>query len=464
MISQDTCHSEAAPSHVEPGANATPRRLRFSPEILQSTVFFAAAVLCFTTNAPKIIFGTVGDSASADPTGGDAFKQILFLGVFALAGILRFNQGRWRSLLSLPFLFVPVLAWFWLSVLWAIDANAAVRRISFTTIVILTMAYCLDGLSYRRAIGVLVAAFTVVLLSDWLAIGLLPYSTHLSGELDQSIVGSWRGIHEDKNEAGGFLAVALILFLHEAVRLRSWISGGALVLSAAVFLVQTHSKTSLAFVAIALLAGVLIDAGFRHATFRRLGLLVLAGTVVPAILVGWEALSSELAYFLAAPDSLTGRVQIWLILIAYAADNLLLGSGYGSFWGTGDASPVLDYTSGWLTTIYQAHNGYLDLLVQTGAIGFVLVIGSLIFAPLHLLLFARFAPGVSRSLLASILVFGWLRDLLESSLMDRAMSVWPIMVIVYCLLTRNSSLAYRGRIAADDEFGNRPPPQKSVAR
>ncbi|MDJ0391466.1 O-antigen ligase family protein [Roseomonas sp. E05] len=446
-----------------PATGGIPGTRRLSPKRVQGAVFFAAVALCFTANAPKIILGTVDDSAMADPTSGDAIKQVLFLGVFALAAAVRLGQGGWRALLSLPFPFVPVLAWFWLSVLWAIDPGTAVRRIAFTSIVIMTITYCLDGMSPRRATSILTAAFTTVLLGDWLAIGLLHHAIHLPGELDQSIVGSWRGIHEDKNEAGGFAAVALILFLHEAIRLRSRICGAALVLLAAVFLAQTHSKTSLAFVVAALAAGFLIDAGFRHATFRRLGLVILVGTVVPALLISWDALSAELADFLAAPDSLTGRVQIWPILTDFAADNLLLGSGYGSFWGIGEASPVLDYTSGWLTTIYQAHNGYLDLLVQTGAVGLALVVGSLILAPLHRLLYAPLAPGVSRPLLASILVFGCLRDLLESSLMDRATSIWPIMVVAYCLLARSSAAAARGGSPAQARPTPLQPRQQRVA-
>ena len=52
------------------------------------------------------------------------------------------------------------------------------------------------------------------------------------------------------------------------------------------------------------------------------------------------------------------------VLIAYARDHLLFGAGYGSFWGIGDASPMLAYGDTWLANVYEAHDGYLDLLVN----------------------------------------------------------------------------------------------------
>ena len=84
-------------------------------------------------------------------------------------------------------------------------------------------------------------------------------------------------------------------------------------------------------------------------------------------------LSSSLAEVFDDPASLTGRVQIWPVLLDYVSNHLWLGSGYGSFWAIGDASPIFEFDNSWLMTIDHSHNGYLETLVHTGVIGLALL-------------------------------------------------------------------------------------------
>jgi O-antigen ligase len=126
------------------------------------------------------------------------------------------------------------------------------------------------------------------------------------------------------------------------------------------------------------------------------------------------------------------------MLLAFAADHPFLGAGYGSFWGIGEHSPVFHYGSGWVTTIFLAHNGYLELLVQVGAIGLLIAIACLILHPFHVLFCKPLPAAVPRTLICSVLAFGCLRDLLESSLLDRANPTWLVMLAMYALL-------YKGR-------------------
>jgi exopolysaccharide production protein ExoQ len=84
----------------------------------------------------------------------------------------------------------------------------------------------------------------------------------------------------------------------------------------------------------------------------------------------------------------------------------------------------------------HAHNGYLDLLVQIGGVGVVLVVYTLIVRPFYWLLFKPIAQPGARRVIAAIFTFVCLHDLLETSLMDRATSTWVVMLIMYCLLER----------------------------
>lgn len=71
----------------------------------------------------------------------------------------------------------------------------------------------------------------------------------------------------------------------------------------------------------------------------------------------------------ASPDALTGRVQIWPVLIACSRDHWMQGSGYGSVWNIGTASPAYEYATGWASTIASGHNGYLDVSESVPARG-----------------------------------------------------------------------------------------------
>jgi exopolysaccharide production protein ExoQ len=62
-------------------------------------------------------------------------------------------------------------------------------------------------------------------------------------------------------------------------------------------------------------------------------------------------------------ESLTGRSEIWAVLVPMAMQKWLMGYGFGGFWTT----EMRD-----LATVSQAHNGYLDLILELGFIGILL--------------------------------------------------------------------------------------------
>jgi O-antigen ligase len=63
---------------------------------------------------------------------------------------------------------------------------------------------------------------------------------------------------------------------------------------------------------------------------------------------------------------LTGRTDlIWDVLLPIAHQYPVLGQGYGAFWITPVAGLTLD--------VNEAHNGYLDVFIELGAVGLVLL-------------------------------------------------------------------------------------------
>jgi hypothetical protein len=405
---------------------------------LPAIALVAVLLLSFIGLSPVAVIGDPAPGSAVLQSGeGDTARQISFLLLFGIMAVYVTMTRGLRQLAAIPAALAVILGWCWLSVFWAVSPDIALRRIALTTIVVLIVRYCVASLSYKAVLSLLFGTFAAILLLDWAAIPLLPNAIHQSNEaingIGDNLIGNWRGLQSHKNEAGAFCAMACMVFGYVSFRSRSLIVGPLLVALSLLFLYMTQSKTSGGFVFVAMLAGVVVCASYKRPVVRGIILFLAAMAVPVAVLLLPNTIDTAL-YTFDDPGAFTGRAQIWPVLLAYASDHLMLGAGYGSFWSVGDASPVFNYTSGWILTIDHAHNGYLDLLVQIGLIGLVLTVGGLVVYPLYVLLFRPLGNGASRWLLASLVVFGCLHDLLETSLLERANPVWVAMVIVYCLL------------------------------
>jgi O-antigen ligase len=383
--------------------------------------------------SPVAIFGEDTSAVGTQTGDGDVAKQLSFVLVFVVIAAHTAVTGGLRQLLQVPLPFCVLLGWCWISLLWAINPDVALRRVMLTTMVMLSLTYAVRGLPARTVIGLIIGCFAVILVADWVSIALLDFAVQQPTEVAKELAGDWRGLHNHKNEAGAFCAICCILFLHASYQMRSFFCGPLLLIAAAVFLFMTKSKTSGGFVLVAMAIGAMTSLCYNNPVFRKVVLSALAIGALLAISLVDIYYDSLFAIF-DDPAAFTGRSQIWPILVDYISDHPLLGSGYGSFWSVGDASPIFVYGSGWLTKIFQAHNGYLELAVQTGLIGLALALAVLVARPLILLFSAPLHRQTSRWLICSILAFGCLHDLLESSLLDRANLTWVIMVIMYCLL------------------------------
>jgi O-antigen ligase len=90
------------------------------------------------------------------------------------------------------------------------------------------------------------------------------------------------------------------------------------------------------------------------------GCIILYGILVPFIgAVGMSAVTSSLG----RDTSFTGRTDIWKEVMVFAKENPVLGVGYGAFWV--NKRIHID--------VSEAHNGYLDVAVEVGYLGVMLV-------------------------------------------------------------------------------------------
>ncbi len=135
----------------------------------------------------------------------------------------------------------------------------------------------------------------------------------------------------------------------------------SMLLLAIQLLLLSHSATSL--ICLGLGSAVLLATKYDSVR-KRIGLYIVIGAVAFLILDLSLDMIPAILHAFGRDTTLTGRTYIWKELMPMAKNSLLFGSGYESFW-TG--SRVLDI---WQTRhINEAHNGYLEIVLNTGLIG-----------------------------------------------------------------------------------------------
>lgn len=418
---------------------------RALPGSAKGATLILVVLLALAVPAPFFLGGG-GDSLSGQ---GNAFRQVaylmVFMGALLAAGVLRSP----RRVFAIPPEVVLVLLWCALSLSWAIQPGIAMRRLALTVMVVWSVFLLVRQAGYQRTILAFRLVLPVILVINFAAIFLMPtIGIHQTGEaLDPGLIGAWRGILGQKNYAGPVCALTILFFLFDGRSLHLSVRV-ALIAAASVFLVGTESKTSMGVLAASIAAG----AGFRvyRPRYRLLALHLATLALLTILVLAWTWRDTLLAPF-SREDALTGRVQIWPVLLAYARDNGWRGAGYGSFWNIGEASPVYHYTLGWVSSLASGHNGYLDLLVQIGVPGLALVVLAVVVMPAWRFITERGLDRARGALLFSLFAFIVLHNGTESTLLDRDAALSLTLMAVIALLRVERRATPGAPRAATDE-------------
>lgn len=296
--------------------------------------------------------------------------RLVWLPAYAMiAGLIAIRIDRMWRVWPAALVLVMLLALTFASKYWSIDPEVTQRRtiaLGVSGLFALYLGTVFRGPHLPRLLmtaTVIMAIGSLVMVFAFPAIG-----------VHQDVnAGLWRGLWYQKNQMG---AVMVIGATASAACLASpdpkrWLPLTALVLSSGLVL-ATQSKTSLLCLVIAL--GVV--GGFW--LLRRGGpvfAVVALWIAIVALGAGvwiWEANSAAVLEALGKDPSLTGRTDIWESLMRRVAERPWTGYGYGAFWGR-DSVPAdwVRKETGWL--VPSAHNGWIDLLMDLGWTGAVVV-------------------------------------------------------------------------------------------
>jgi O-antigen ligase len=190
---------------------------------------------------------------------------------------------------------------------------------------------------------------------------------------------AWRGLAPHKNMLGQFSLISLIIWTYAAREQsikKKTVALLFLILSF-IFLIGSKSTTAyFTFASLIFVAGLIFSEKLLASPVKGIFSFVIVfsflGIFFSIIYLAPDLLESLLKTF-GKDLTFTGRTDLWASVFELTKKRLLFGYGFGGFWVAN--SPMLEKIFAeqmWLPN--QSHLGYLDILTETGLVGFILFI------------------------------------------------------------------------------------------
>lgn len=301
-----------------------------------------------------------------DDPAGNVLTQVLLMLSLAVAvfGIVRRRVAMPRVVFAVlpavPFMLIALA-----SVIWSPHPDVTLRRSLRldTEIVTLTLLVLSIG-NTSKVMRVLFGAALTVVFFDVLAALMVPSSFTPIG---------FSGVHGTKNGAGAFYMIGGALLAFSIRNRPAGLSKLAICTGIAVFfvmLVLSKSKTVFFVLPLCFSATVIFGWLSRQGSRSHHDLFFVWGFVGVAVGVVALSVAGEATILSLIPDpTFTGRTDMWRFAESQFEQHWYLGLGYGALWQSGDNISFLLTRSGVSWVANEAHNGYLDVLAQTGICG-----------------------------------------------------------------------------------------------
>jgi exopolysaccharide production protein ExoQ len=326
---------------------------------------------------------TGGIAAQTLEEGNPLDRSVFFLLIVLAAFILTMRAFNWGAFLSHNFCLFVFLSFALISVVWSDYPLIAFKRWFRDLGNYFVILVVLSDPSPLEAVRTLLRRFCYLLIP--LSIMLVKYYPGMSIQY-----GQWSGVAEisgaatSKNMLGAICLVSGIFFFWDTITRWSdrkeqrtkWIIrlNVAFLLMTLRLLSLSRSATS----QVCLVIGCIVIVAFQSNWGNRHPLLLK--TLIPAsfclyiILAFGFDLSGQFANQVGRDATLTDRTVIWKAVLNEHT-NPLIGTGYESFW-LGARLERIWQAAGYIN---EAHNGYLDIYLNLGGIG-VLLLGALLIA------------------------------------------------------------------------------------
>jgi exopolysaccharide production protein ExoQ len=251
--------------------------------------------------------------------------------------------------------------------------------------------------------------------------------------------GMWQGIYPHKNLLGMNMSLAfLVLFVLSSTPRKA---GWAYRLTAALSLVLVlFSQSATSLVLCAVTAACLISKALFRNHLKAL-LVAMAFLLTMVLMTGGVASDLDRAATAVDRDmTLTGRTELWATVWIMVIEHPLLGYGYGAFWrGLDGPSAVVWKLSGFQA--FYSHNGFLDVWLDLGIVGLILVLFSLLISFRAAFWLWRTAPTLEGSWPFLFLIYLVISNMAEGSLLRINFLPWILYIAIALQLSSPSGHA-----------------------
>ena len=358
-------------------ATAKPVSSMMAAWLLMIPLFFFACrgILWFQGAEGNSLEGTGFNTTTAAKGAGTAFVL-----VFVFCCVLLLLSTRINSILRIcreNKLFVTLALYSLASCVWSQFPSLTLQFGIYIILNVLFVFYLLSRFTPLMIMKIFYAmGWIVVVSSITFALALPRYGI----DHRASTEGAWQGIFVYKQPCAIMCTFLLsVAFYLPATSGRSKFLR-ALFVTMTIFLIyMTQARTGWVLLASLLLYVCVMKllTAFRSSERAPIIAVLFICFTAAVALLGANYRSILLA--LGKDVTLTGRTEIWQLVMTSVLKRPILGYGYRAFWnGLQGESANLALTVGWTPT--GAHNGYLDVWLNLGIIGLVIVLITFAFA------------------------------------------------------------------------------------
>jgi exopolysaccharide production protein ExoQ len=398
------------------------------------TLFAIASIFFFSQGLFGLVIDTSNSQNSPDSDSSvlRTIASIIYFITIALLG-LRWQQTC-RAILKNKWV-VALLALAMASALWSPMPTVVLKKVISLTGTTLFGIYLGTQYSFDRQLKLMGWAFGLAIPLSFLFV--------FRGDgvmYTDAISGAWKGIYLHKSTLGENMFISFLMFygLASVYPRRRLLCGVACILSVILIIFSKSAIALLSLIAIAILLNVLKYSSLRS----KLGISAAFSSVVLFLLVQ-AALIFNINQFLDFNNkdiTISGRTPLWDSIWEFIQLKAFLGYGYGSFFSASHTETEM------LWTVYKwgpvhSHNGYLQILVNLGFVGFaVFIVGYLYNIGKALILYLMF-KGINNLWMFSFLLYTVVFNFTEVSFMSINHLNWVISVAyIYAL---NPSAYYK---------------------
>lgn len=385
---------------------------------------------------------------------GDVWRYLLswwgwgaIILVFVTLAVIELVRSR-VDVRRLPILLFATLGLMTLSIAWSAYPGASVLGVVATlctTVYAVFLATCFSwaelvdalaramrlvlalSLIFELVVALFVHGPVLPLWVDYSGLDVIPKAFYWSRDLLLS-GGRIQGIVGNANILAMAALLSLVAEIARVVAGRGTRPGAVIWVAVAVG-VLALTRSSTVFVAGAAVAVVVVVAWFarRGAAVRRVA-TTIGLPVLVVILAGAAVLfRGPLLALLGRSDDLTHRFDIWAIVADLAGQRPVAGWGWVSYWAPW-VEPFDDLVVINGVTYFQAHNAWLDVFLQLGFIGAVIVGLFVLTTLIRTWSFALDGPRASALVPLALLVAILVQSLAESRLLIEI--GWALLVLV----------------------------------